>query len=296
MPSRWVQVFEETTPSIGAVAASTGGVSRTFREVAPTQREVVSTVVQSTTASSAQPCSGCGRRRRSCRGQEVVEGDPGFGRDEPARTAFGRSIKGGPVRTTVPSSPGEDPVLQPSSNVPGSGWARAEAVIARAIDLRPGGARRREPSADLDVRRGFSPCACLCSPDVKVAEADRRVEEGKRLLESGTDTDSQGDSGVWCADGPPSVQEIPPMPTDHKSGKWISERNCDLRNALEFADSATFAKVGSLLRQGTAQLASGSRDVPMDGLTRSAPMASRSQTQKGGWRCQQCVGVAIHGG
>ena len=43
---------------------------------------------------------------------------------------------------------------------------------------------------------------------------------------------------------------------------------------MEFSDSATVAKVGFLLCQGTAQLAAGSRDVPMDGSTRSALMAS----------------------
>ena len=30
---------------------------------------------------------------------------------------------------------------------------------------------------------------------------------------------------------------------------WISERNCDLRNALEFGDSTTVVKVGALLSQ-----------------------------------------------
>ena len=60
---------------------------------------------------------------------------------------------------------------------------------------------------------------------------------------------------------------IPPMPTDHQDFQgWTSERNCDLRNALEFSDSATVANVGSHLCQGTAQLAAGSRDVPMDGV------------------------------
>ena len=48
------------------------------------------------------------------------------------------------------------------------------------------------------------------------------------------------------------------MPTDHQDLQgWVSDRNCDLRNALEFSDHATIAKVGSLLSQGTAQLTSG---------------------------------------
>ena len=63
-----------------------------------------------------------------------------------------------------------------------------------------------------------------------------------------------------------SAKKIPPMPTN--------DRNCDLKNAFEFSNNATVAKVGSLLSQGTAQLASGSWDVPMDGTTKSALMAS----------------------
>ena len=51
------------------------------------------------------------------------------------------------------------------------------------------------------------------------------------------------------------------MPIDHQElHGWINERNCDLRNALEFSDNATVAKMGSLISQGTAQLAVGSRD------------------------------------
>ena len=47
-----------------------------------------------------------------------------------------------------------------------------------------------------------------------------------------------------------------------------------MRNALEFGDSNTVVKVGALLSQGTAQLASISRDVQMDGLSRSSRIES----------------------
>ena len=101
-----------TTPSVSEAATSAGGVSRTFRKVAPVQREVVSTAVHTTTASTGQPCSQSGRHRHSCRGEEVGECDPGFGLDEPARTAVGRGIEGGPCEDDSASSPGADPVLQ----------------------------------------------------------------------------------------------------------------------------------------------------------------------------------------
>ena len=81
--------------------------------------------------------------------------------------------------------------------------------------------------------------------------------------------------------------EIPP--TDHQELQgWVSDRNCDLRNAFEFSDHATVAKVGSLLSQGTAHLASGTfqwMGQPDRGVRRE---------KEGGARCQQCI--AIHGG
>ena len=50
---------------------------------------------------------------------------------------------------------------------------------------------------------------------------------------------------------PPSVKEIPPIPVSAQElGGWISERNSDLRNALEFGDTTTVAQIGSLLSQG----------------------------------------------
>ena len=87
------------------------------------------------------------------------------------------------------------------------------------------------------------------------------------------------------------------MPMDHQGLQgWVSHRSCDLRNALEFSDHATIGKVGSLLSQGIAQLASGSWDVPMDGTTRSALMVSLIVVSDAKRRavCRQCV--AIHGG
>ena len=72
---------EGTTPSVGEVAVCTGGVLCTVREAAPAQREVVSSTVHSTSASSGQPC-----------------------------TAVGRSIEGGPCEDNSVSSPGEHQV------------------------------------------------------------------------------------------------------------------------------------------------------------------------------------------
>ena len=161
VPSGWVQVLRGPR-SVSEMATSAGGVSSTFRKVAPAQREVVFTI-HTTTVLSGQPFTrSC--RVRSCRGEEVGECDPGVGGDEPARTAVGRGIEGGPCEDDSASPPGADPVLQgfsrtcqatllePKVSQPGP---RAER------SLRQGGLRRREPLPDVDVRRGISPCARL---------------------------------------------------------------------------------------------------------------------------------------
>ena len=54
---------------------------------------------------------------------------------------------------------------------------------------------------------------------------------------------SESAPGVWMADGPPVVESIPPIPMSSVQDieGWLSIRNCELRNALEFGDSATVA-------------------------------------------------------
>ena len=53
------------------------------------------------------------------------------------------------------------------------------------------------------------------------------------------------------ADGPPVVESIPPIPRSSVQDieGWLSNRNCELRNALEFGDSATVARLGTLVAQ-----------------------------------------------
>ena len=69
----------------------------------------------------------------------------------------------------------------------------------------------------------------------------------------------------WMGNGPPSVENIPPMPTNPQDLEgWLSDRNCELRNAMEFGDVGLVALIGGLVRQGPTQLGLGRhRDVPM---------------------------------
>ena len=82
--------------------------------------------------------------------------------------------------------------------------------------------------------------------------------------------------GVWMADGPPVLEEIPPMPTtDVKEVEgWLSSRNCELRNALEFENRATITRLGALVAQGSACLAGFTPDVSMGGEDQSSLMSA----------------------
>ena len=220
---------------------------------------------------------------------EVKKLDGVLGETNPHAQPLVEAIEGGPCEDDSASPPEADPVLQDFSRT-----CQATCCSSRKChcqgrraerNLRQGGLRRREPPPDENVRRGFSPCARLSAArPTRVAEADRRVEKGTSFVESRTKHRFPG-SLKGCG-----VREIPPMPTDHQELQgWISERNCDLRNAVPQL------RRWGLISEGTAQLAVGSRDVVMDGSTRSALMAIEELDAKGGARCQH-VGVPLHGG
>ena len=58
-------------------------------------------------------------------------------------------------------------------------------------------------------------------------------------------------SDKWMGEGPPCVENIPPMPSTNvqELEGWISDRNCELRNAVEFGDMSLVAKIGLLVGQ-----------------------------------------------
>ena len=50
----------------------------------------------------------------------------------------------------------------------------------------------------------------------------------------------------------------------------VSDRNCDLRNAMKFGDSSLMAKIGLLVGQGATQFGHLGQDVPMQDHTKSS--------------------------
>ena len=83
--------------------------------------------------------------------------------------------------------------------------------------------------------------------------------------------------GKWTGNGPPSAKNIPAMPNDRQDLEgWLNDRNCELRNGMEFGDVGLVAHIGGLVGQGATQLGllGRDRDVPVDGQSRSVLMSS----------------------
>ena len=85
----------------------------------------------------------------------------------------------------------------------------------------------------------------------------------------------------------PYIEAIPPMPTSdlQELEMWLSNRNCELRNALEFGDISTIARVGARVGQGTAALTSFPSVAPMEGTTRSTMVAALVDSADAKRRC-----------
>ena len=218
--------FEGTAPSVCEVAACTGGVSCTIREVASAQGEACATV-HSTSTSSGKPCSRSGRRRRSFRGRDWRMRSRCWGRRTHTR-----------AKTTLP--PLQERIERARQRV-----ARAEAVIARAME--------QKEIHVKEVSDGESRLQTLIAPVLPdVQELQRQIDELRErdLWRAAQTKIHREPQGTWCADGPPSVKEIPLMPTDHQDLQgWVSDRNCDLRNALEFSDMPLSRRWGLSFRR-----------------------------------------------
>ena len=90
----------------------------------------------------------------------------------------------------------------------------------------------------------------------------------------------------WMGAGPPRIEAIPPMPTDLQDLEgWLSDRNCDLRNAIEFGNAGLVGQIGALIGQGASQLGSLGRDAPMDGQSKSSLMSSLIDVAEAKRRC-----------
>ena len=166
---------------------------------------------------------------------------------------------------------------------------RTEAVISRAheqksifeAEVRDGEARLLQLQAEFDARPE------PVGPTPSVAELQRKIDQ---LVQEKVKAASRGLDGR-CSDGPP-------MPGDRQDLEgWLSCRNCELRNALEFGDAATVARVGALVAQGFAKMATFVPDVPMDGQAKSSLMSALTDQAEAKRKCidkTQTDGSQVH--
>ena len=84
----------------------------------------------------------------------------------------------------------------------------------------------------------------------------------------------------WAGDGPRVVDNVPPLPFHAEDvERWISDRNCELRNALEIGDATVVSQKEVLLARGVVKfsiLSGASTDVTMgfEGQSRSSMISS----------------------
>ena len=125
--------------------------------------------------------------------------------------------------------------------------AEIEAFISRAQKrLSVLEEERERLRRELQIEREELPCAV---PDVSAHCC--RTQEGDDLR-----PEVDGRSGVWMANKPPDVDQVPPIPVQEQHmHDWLSSRNCELGNALEFGDHSTISKLSSLLAEGCGRLA-----------------------------------------
>ena len=165
---------------------------------------------------------------------------------------------------------------------------RTEAVISRAheqksifeAEVRDGEARLLQLQAELDAQPE------PVGPSPSVAELQRKIDQLVQERDALKVYPKQL-PGVWMADGAPmALKDVPPMPGDRQDLEgWLSCRSCELRNALEFGDTATVARVGALVAQGSAKMATFVPDVPMDGQAKSSLMSALIDQAKAKRRC-----------
>ena len=111
----------------------------------------------------------------------------------------------------------------------------------------------------------------------QVSELQRQIDaliRERDAVRTGLETERRH---PWMGTGPLSIDTLPPVPNDPQELEgWLSDRNCDLRNAIEFGNPGLVGQIGHLIGQGARQLER-SRDqsnVPMNGQGKSSMMAA----------------------
>ena len=168
---------------------------------------------------------------------------------------------------------------------------RAQAVIDSAIEQK---AVYEKEVADGKLRlealqaQGTNPPPAVSSLVSELQQKiDNLVKERDALRPCPDDVGVHKNAEKWMGQGPPSLENIPPMPTTNIQDLegWLNDRNCDLRNAMEFGDSSLMAKIGLLVGQGATQLGHLGQDVSMQDHSKSSMMSSLIDAADAKRRC-----------
>ena len=120
---------------------------------------------------------------------------------------------------------------------------RAEEVIARAVEqnaIFEAEVAQAEERLALLQAEAVATTPVIPEPDqVKELQTQINVLVRERdALKSASGRQVRGGEGSasWMGSGPPCVENLPPMPTSDLQDleRWMCDRNCDLRNAMEF--------------------------------------------------------------
>ena len=152
---------------------------------------------------------------------------------------------------------------------------RVEAVISRALEQVVFEMEVKEGEAQLQQ---LEESHSLCSGEAvaSVTELQRRIDDLTRERDSLRAATPKVLPGVWMAEGPPVVESIPPIPMSsvQRCRRLVEQQ--ELRAPECFGVWVIVARVGALVAQGSAQLASlvqGMQPVG-DGQARSSVMAA----------------------
>ena len=165
---------------------------------------------------------------------------------------------------------------------------RADEVIASAVEQKAifeaEVAQAEQRLALLQAKAVATTPAVIPEPD-QVKELQTQIDvlvRERDALKSASGRQVRGGEGsaMWMGSGPPCVENFPPMPASDLQDleRWMCDRTCDLRNAMEFGDS-------SLVGQGAGQVEILRRDVSMDGRSKSSPMSSLIEAADAKRRC-----------
>ena len=169
---------------------------------------------------------------------------------------------------------------------------RTEAVIAKAQEQKAiFESELRDGEARLAQLQSLSEAQREQPAGPSVVELQRRIDQLVQECDALKANPTRKElPGVWTDGVPPILQEVPPIPGDRQDLEaWLCCRNCELRNDLEFADAATMARVGALVAQGSAKMATFAQDVLMHGQGKSSMMAALIDQADAKRRCVEAT-------